>query len=117
MYHGKKTRAEKKRKYNMGGVFPETGISEEKKKSVPRKGSGKKTKLVSTQHVNLTDGGKNMKCEITGLEENPANKDYTRRKIITKGAFLAVKTPEGKEIRVRVSSRPGQDGVVNAKTV
>ena len=59
--------------------------------------------------------GKPVKCEVTCLEENAANKDYTRRNIITKGAVLSAKTPDGKDVKVKVTSRPGQDGVLNAK--
>ncbi|RLF79472.1 30S ribosomal protein S8e, partial [Thermococci archaeon] len=39
----------------------------------------------------------------------PANRQYVRRNIITKGAII--QTEIGKAI---VTSRPGQDGVVNA---
>ena len=67
--------------------------------------------------ANVNVAGKNTKCEIVALDENPANKDFTRRKVITKGALLTVKTPDAKEIKVRVTSRPAQDGVVNAVTV
>ena len=39
---------------------------------------------------------------------NSANPNYVRRNIITKGAI--VETPEG---NAKVTSRPGQDGVIN----
>ncbi len=48
------------------------------------------------------------KTEIKTVLENPANRHYVRRNIITKGAI--VETAIGK---VKVTSRPGQDGVVN----
>ncbi|MFB6184110.1 MAG: 30S ribosomal protein S8e, partial [Haloarculaceae archaeon] len=44
--------------------------------------------------------------------ENPSNPNYARRNIITKGAII--ETSEG---RARVTSRPGQDGQVNAVLV
>ena len=44
----------------------------------------------------------------TGVIENTANPNYVRRNIITKGAI--VETPEG---NAKVTSRPGQDGVIN----
>ena len=53
------------------------------------------------------------KCKISTVKENPASKDLTRRSVITKGAIIKVKTPENKEIEVRVTSRPGQDGAIN----
>ncbi|MBP2146305.1 ribosomal protein S8E [Methanofollis sp. W23] len=43
------------------------------------------------------------------MEENPADINYVRRNLLTKGAII--KTEIG---RARVRSRPGQDGVVNA---
>jgi small subunit ribosomal protein S8e len=44
--------------------------------------------------------------------ENPANPHYVRRNIITKGAVI--KTELG---NAKVTSRPGQDGVVNAALI
>jgi small subunit ribosomal protein S8e len=46
------------------------------------------------------------------VAENPSNPNYARRNIITRGAIL--ETSEG---RVRVTSRPGQDGQVNGVLV
>ena len=53
--------------------------------------------------------GKNKKTKILKVLENPTNNDYQRRGVISKGAIL--ETQEGK---CKVTSRPGQDGVVNA---
>ena len=117
MYHGKITGAKKKRKYNMGGKPAETTIGGEKRKSLRTRGGGGKLKVVSSDHVNLIVGGKNVICKIVGLVKNPANKDFTRRRIITRGAVLKVAAPDGKEMEVRLSSRPGQDGVINAVAV
>lgn len=117
MYHGKITEARKKRKYNLGGQAAETTIGAEKKKSVRMKGGAAKVKLIASDHVNAIVDGKNVKCKIVDLVKNPANKDFTRRRIITKGAVLKVSTPEGKELSVRVTSRPGQAGVINAVSI
>jgi small subunit ribosomal protein S8e len=117
MYHGKITVARKKRKYNIGGKPAETTIGAEKKKTMPTKGGGSKLKLITSDHVNVNVAGKYLVCKIVDLIKNPANKDFTRRRVITKGAVLKVKTPEGKEIEVKVSSRPGQDGVINAVSI
>lgn len=117
MYHGRITKASKKRKYNIGRKAVETTIGEEKKKKVRTKGAGNKLKLISSKYANVVMEGKNLKCEILSLVENPANKEFTRRKIITKGAIISVKTPDGKEANARVTSRPGQVGVINAVSV
>ena len=42
--------------------------------------------------------------------ENPANRHYVRRNIITKGTI--VDTEKGKAI---ITSKPGQEGCINAK--
>ena len=56
-----------------------------------------------------TDADGNTKVvDILGVIENSANPNYVRRNIITKGAI--VETPEG---NAKVTSRPGQDGVIN----
>jgi small subunit ribosomal protein S8e len=47
-------------------------------------------------------------AEIMGVIENHANDHFVRRNIITKGAV--VETNLG---QVKITSRPGQDGMVN----
>jgi len=49
------------------------------------------------------------KTDIITVVENPANIHYVRRNILTKGAI--VNTKLGK---ARITSRPGQSGVINA---
>src|SRR5881296_1264151 len=49
------------------------------------------------------------KSKLLRVIRNPANVDYQRRGVITKGAI--VETELG---QARVTSRPGQDGVINA---
>jgi small subunit ribosomal protein S8e len=114
MYHGKLTPARKKRKYAEGGEATNTTIGAEKKKTTRMMGGTPKLRVITTKSVNVIIKDKWVKCEIITLTNNPANKDFTRRNIITKGAILKVKTPEGKEISAKVTSRPGQDGVLNA---
>lgn len=114
MYHGKNTPARKKRRYEMGRTPANTTIGEEKKKVIRTRGGGTKTRLMKTKQANVLMNNKWIRCEIITLTDNPANKDFTRRNIITKGAVLKLKTPEGKEISAKVTSRPGQDGVINA---
>ena len=41
--------------------------------------------------------------------ENPANRHFVRRNIMTKGTVI--ETEKGK---ARITSRPGQDGTINA---
>lgn len=86
-------------------------MGETKKKVSRRRGGNIKTRLLSASHTNISDpsSGKTQKVEITRVIKNPANVDYDRRGVITRGTMI--ETPLGV---ARVTSRPGQDGVVNA---
>lgn len=70
-----------------------------------------KNRLVQAEFANVFDPKtkKYLKAKITTITENPANVHYVRRNIMTKGAIID--TDKGK---ARVTSRPGQDGIVNA---
>jgi small subunit ribosomal protein S8e len=74
-------------------------------------GSNLKHKLLSEEYVNLADPKtkKVTKAKITTVVENPANRNFVRRNILTKGTI--VETEKGK---ARITSRPGQEGTVNA---
>ena len=50
--------------------------------------------------------------KIKAITDNPANRHFVRRSIITKGTV--VETEAGK---ARVTNRPGQEGVINAVLV
>ncbi len=89
-----------------------TKISNERKvKEIKSLGGNRKFKLLTVTHVNLmTKDGKAKKVVVKNVVKNPANRHYVRRNIITKGSI--VETELGKAV---VTSRPGQDGVINAK--
>lgn len=74
------------------------------------RGGNTKIKTYIENVINVSDPatGKTEKVQIDEVDSNPASTEYTRRKIITKGAILNTKIG-----KVRVTSRPGQDGVVN----
>lgn len=108
---GKKHSFRGKRAFEMGSDPAETIIGEVR--VTKKRGRGGKTKLraLAVNFANVTDPatGKSQKTEIRGVVKNPANVDYQRRDVITKGAIL--ETPLGQAL---VTSRPGQHGVVNA---
>lgn len=114
MYHREKTRHRKKRKFHQGGRPVETQVGEESKKWVRSRGGSGKLKMVAADYANVVVEGEPVKCEIVDFVENPVNQDYDRRNIITRGAVLKVKTPDGDELNAKVTSRPGQTGVINA---
>lgn len=66
-------------------------------------------KTISSAHVIDPETNKSQKTEIKSVVDNPANINYIRRNIITKGAVID--TPLG---HAKVTSRPGQVGMVNA---
>lgn len=101
-----------------GGDSAKTIVSdreEERRKSRVVKGSVVKVKQYRAKFATVTAKGqkKAMKAEILSVEENTANRLFTRRNIITKGATIKVKV-DGKEQTAKVTSRPGQDGIVQA---
>jgi small subunit ribosomal protein S8e len=100
-----------KRKFELGLDVTQPVIGPMRKKIVKVMGNGTKVKVLKDQFANVTDpkSGKTQKVKMTTVTENPANKNFVRRNILTKGAVVA--TDLGK---AKITSRPGQDGEVNA---
>jgi small subunit ribosomal protein S8e len=99
-----------KRKMEFGREPAETKIGDRKIKKIRTKGGSEKLRLTTDQKINVVDPktSKVQVAEIMSVVENKANTHFVRRNIITKGAV--VETSLGK---VRVTSRPGQHGIVN----
>ncbi len=78
------------------------------------RGNNIKAAFKTAEFANVIDKeAKNVtKSKILKVNKNPANRDYERRGVISKGAVI--ETESGTAI---VVSRPGQDGVVNAVLV
>lgn len=120
-YHGRDLRKptggkirphRKKRKYEMGRDPVETlPASQESRIKKRVKGGNMKVSLKYATYANVLDPeiNKTYKLKILRVKENPASIDYSRRGVITKGAVI--ETEKG---LAKVTSRPGQDGVVNA---
>ena len=110
-YTGKKYKYfRKKRKRELERPRIDTEIGLEKKKKQRVMGGNNKLKLFATQFINVTDPNTNktQKARILRFEENIASKDLNRRHVLTKGAV--VETELG---NARITSRPGQHGVLN----
>lgn len=92
----------------------ETTSGKLKSKISRRRGGKIKSRLLGAKEANIANvsSGKTTKVEILRVVENPANIDYDRRGVITRGAII--ETPLG---TARVTSRPGQDGLVDAVLV
>ncbi|GBF09269.1 30S ribosomal protein S8e [Aeropyrum pernix] len=103
-----------KRKYAAGRPPTYTTLSaaeEEERKPVRVRGGGYKIKAkkVAFAVVSNPKTGEARKARILRIVETPAHREYARRGIIVKGAVI--ETTLGKAV---VTSRPGQEGVVNA---
>jgi small subunit ribosomal protein S8e len=111
---GRYKKARKKQLFELGNLPTMTKIGENKYLIERGIGGNKKVRLVSSNTANVLDQ-KTKKYQVVEIEdvvENPANRHYVRRDIITKGTII--KTPLG---NARVTSRPAQDGSVNAVLV
>lgn len=98
-----------RRKHELGNEPAETRVGEPKLKSIDARGSDDKIRALQTNIASVAEGGETYEATIEDVVENPANPNYARRNIITKGAVI--ETDRG---RARVTSRPGQTGQVNA---
>jgi small subunit ribosomal protein S8e len=75
------------------------------------RGNNNKVAFKSAEFANVIDqeNRRVTKSKILRVTKNPANRDYERRGVVSKGAII-----ESENGTARVVSRPGQDGVVNA---
>jgi len=104
----------KKRLYELGREPSFTGLGAKRLKIIRVRGDNQKARLLSADIANLYDpkAKKYEQAKIKTISGNPANRHFVRRNIMTKGAII--ETDKGK---ARITSRPGQDGTVNAVLV
>ncbi len=124
---GGRYRGIKSKRKNMLARLPTmTKLGEKKSKILRLIGGNKKQISLSAKEVNVVDTreeqsssvsqksgisvkkGKTTKTEILNVIENPANPNLVRRNIITKGTIIETKLG-----KVKITSRPGQEGTVN----
>jgi small subunit ribosomal protein S8e len=108
---GKKRAYRTKKKYEAGGYPAETVLGEPRRKITRGIGGNLKVKVLSEKFASVTDpkSGKTQKTQITRVVRNGANVDFNRRGVITKGAEIETELGLAK-----VTSRPGNDGIINA---
>ena len=109
---GRRRNVRKKRKHELGSASTETQIGEPKLKVVETRGGNTKVRAIEADTAGVATDDGVASATITDVVENASNPNYVRRNIITKGAII--ETDAG---RARVTSRPGQDGLVNAVLV
>jgi len=103
-------RHSKNKKTDLGREFTATALDSKRLEKKRVRGGNVKSRLKSGNQVNVVDpdSDKAQVLEIKDVIDNPADPHLARREIITKGAL--VETSAGK---VKITSRPGQDGVLN----
>ncbi len=103
-----------KKRFELAGIPAETKLDATvRKRAVRGQGGHYRQKILSTNLITVSNQqGKTTKTEILNVIENPANPHLVRRNIMTKGAV--VETKLGK---VRLTSRPGQEGMVQGVLV
>ena len=101
----------KKKQHELGREPSFTKLGKRRSRVIRVMGANRKLRLLSADTANLFDPkSKTFKqVKIKTITDNPANRHFIRRNIMTKGSVID--TELGK---ARITSRPGQDGVVNA---
>jgi len=101
----------KKRQFELGREPSFTKLGKPRKQTIRTLGSNRKLRLLSAETANLFDPKSKAfkQVKIKTITDNPANRHFIRRNIMTRGSVID--TELGK---ARITSRPGQDGVVNA---
>jgi small subunit ribosomal protein S8e len=99
-----------RRAYERDGYAMEPLVGPAKSRTLRKRGGKMSPGIVSSDVANVSDGsGKTVKSKIVRVTRSPANRDYERRGVITRGAVI--ETEAGEAV---VTSKPTDDGVVNA---
>ncbi|MDR1691059.1 MAG: 30S ribosomal protein S8e [Candidatus Methanoplasma sp.] len=100
-----------KRKFEISREKQYTKIGGQSLKQYRGMGGIVKTGMLVAEYANVVDKKTNdvKKAKIISVAVNPADPNYVQRNIINKGA--KIRTELGEAI---VTSRPGQDGAINA---
>jgi len=106
---GKYLKRRKKKSYESAGQKRVVKLGNDKRKTLRVRGGNKKTLLLKSKFVNIPQ---KKKVEIKNVLETPSNRFLARQNVLTKGTV--VDTELGK---VRITSRPSQEGVVNGVLV
>lgn len=107
---GRRRPNRKKRKHEAGRFSAETQLGETVLRTIDARGGTEKVRALKANTASVTSGdGETASATIEDVVENAADPNYARRNIITKGAVIETNLGTA-----RVTSRPGQDGQINA---
>jgi len=101
----------KKKKHELGRLPALTRLDEKRAVNIRTMGGNRKVRVLSINIANLLDPKtkKHEQVKIKTILESPANRHFVRRNIMTKGCIV-----EAEKGKAKITSRPGQDGTVNA---
>ncbi len=108
---GKYKNFRSKRRSEIGREATLTRINNPQRKVLRIRGGNVKVAVLNDQVLNLYNPKENktVRAKIITVKENPANPHYVQRNIMNRGTV--VETEAG---LAKITSRPGQDGVINA---
>ena len=104
----------KKRKFEIGREQQYASIGTQRLKLYRTKGRNQKVRILAAEWANVTDTatGQTKKVKIATVKDNPSDPHFVTRNIVTRSAII--QTELG---LARVTSKPGQHGVINAVLV
>lgn len=107
---GRKVQARGKRSTEISSEKQMALIGESKTKIYRRTGGNTLVRVLAADKVSINDPktGKTSLGTIENVVENESDPNYVRRNVLVKGAII--ETDKG---RVKITSRPGKDGVIN----
>ncbi len=108
---GKLRRNHSKRRYELGREPSFTKVGSTERRAIRTMGGNRKLLLLKEQYANIynPESKTTKKLKILTVKENNADPHYVQRNIMNRGTIIS--TDEG---NARITSRPGQDGIVNA---
>ncbi|SJK84582.1 30S ribosomal protein S8e [Cuniculiplasma divulgatum] len=100
-----------KRRSEIGREPTFTRVNPTQRKVLRIRGGNLKAALLNDNFANVYDSKqkKTTKSQIKTVKSNPANPHYVQRNLMNKGTIIVTELGEA-----RITSRPGQDGVINA---
>jgi len=106
--------ARKKRRFEIGRDAEYTYLGASRLEKLRTRGGNGKVRMLKADYANVVDPAtkKTQKVKILTVKENSANPNFVQRNIINRGAMIQTEIGLAK-----VTSRPGQDGAVNAVLV
>ncbi|GGM78664.1 30S ribosomal protein S8e [Thermogymnomonas acidicola] len=111
---GKYKKLRNKRRFELGREPTLTRLGPESRKTIRVRGGNTKTFIMRAEFANVYSpkDRTTKKVRILTVKANPANPHFVQRNIMNKGTIIQTELGDA-----RITSRPGQEGVINAVLV